>query len=464
MNPEVPIEPVGPALEAALDGVATSVTQLIKVVEDGALTDLGAAGLVGFLADFERIRNTLPVVDRAAIQYGIEQGVPAVLCERSMTRVLAAGLRLSAAEAHRRVRAAEHTAERRSLTGEPLGAVRPELAQAQTEGLVTPDQVSLIDTALRKVDHCDPTAVEAGERLLVDAATKLGPKELGVVALQLVNAIDPDGPRPVDEHEHQARRFFHLRQRRDGGWAGDFRLTPELGQKLSAVLGPLMAPRTTRYQTGDPDGQDGSRQVEPDLRTQGQRRHDAVEDVVDRLLRAADLPGSGGTPTTVIIVMSYSDYVNRRGVARYADGTDVAAETALVQADQAEVAWCGKAPTGAVLALGRSRRIATTAQTLALIARDGGCSFPGCDTAPQWCERHHVVAWQDGGATDLDNLTLLCRYHHHQFARRGWDCRINPDGLPVWVPPKWIDRQRRPIMHPRIAISRWDPQDPLDLS
>lgn len=83
---------------------------------------------------------------------------------------------------------------------------------------------------------------------------------------------------------------------------------------------------------------------------------------------------------------------------------------------------------------------------------------------PEWCERHHVVAWQEGGATDLDNLTLLCRYHHHQFARRGWDCRINPDGLPVWVPPKWIDRQRRPIMHPRIAISRWDPHDPLDLT
>jgi hypothetical protein len=44
-----------------------------------------------------------------------------------------------------------------------------------------------------------------------------------------------------------------------------------------------------------------------------------------------------------------------------------------------------KTTKGAVLDLYRTRRIASPAQTLALIARDGGCSFPGCDVAPQWC-------------------------------------------------------------------------------
>ncbi|HVK36709.1 MAG TPA: HNH endonuclease, partial [Microlunatus sp.] len=79
MNSKVPAEPVGTALEAAVDGVRTAVGHLIKVVGDGALSDLGAQGLVGFLAEMERVRNVLPVVDRAAIQHGIEQGVPAVL-------------------------------------------------------------------------------------------------------------------------------------------------------------------------------------------------------------------------------------------------------------------------------------------------------------------------------------------------------------------------------------------------
>ena len=118
--------------------------------------------------------------------------------------------------------------------------------------------------------------------------------------------------------------------------------------------------------------------------------------------------------------------------------------------DQAEIYWAAVTSAGVPLQLGRTRRIATVGQTAALIARDKGCSFPGCDTAPEWCERHHVIPWADGGATDLDNLTLLCRYHHHNFHSRGWDCSINDDGLPEWRPPAWIDRQRKPLINHRI--------------
>ncbi|HEY5822235.1 MAG TPA: HNH endonuclease signature motif containing protein, partial [Propionibacteriaceae bacterium] len=78
------------------------------------------------------------------------------------------------------------------------------------------------------------------------------------------------------------------------------------------------------------------------------------------------------------------------------------------------------------------------------------CSFPGCTRPPEWCERHHVVAWVDGGRTDLTNLTLLCGYHHHNYANRGWTCRINTDGLPEWTPPRWVDPKQTPIINQRI--------------
>ena len=39
--------------------------------------------------------------------------------------------------------------------------------------------------------------------------------------------------------------------------------------------------------------------------------------------------------------------------------------------------------------------------------RDGGCAFPGCGTPSGWCDAHHIVHWNDGGPTDLDNL-ILC--------------------------------------------------------
>ena len=171
-------EPAAPALQAAVDSLDVAVEHLIKLVDDGALGDLGAFGLVDTLQSLEQVRNKLPVVDRAMIQYGTEQGVPAVLSERTMTRVLTSGLSISIGEASRRVRAAEHLADRTSMTGEPLTPIRPHLAAAQRDGLVTPEQVTLIDTALRKVKHCDPAAVEAGELLLVQQATQLGYQDL----------------------------------------------------------------------------------------------------------------------------------------------------------------------------------------------------------------------------------------------------------------------------------------------
>ena len=376
---ETPTEqPAAPALQAAVDSLDVAVEHLIKLVDDGALADLGAFGLVDMLQSVERVRNKLPVVDRAMIQYGIEQGVPAVLSERTMTRVLTNGIRLSIGEASRRVKAAEHLADRTSMTGEPLAPVRTHLSAAQRDGLVTPEQVTLIDTALRKVKHCDPAAVEAGEMLLVQQATQLGYQDLDRVAAKLVEAIDPDGILPADEAEHRLRRFFHLKHRKDGSWAGDFRLTPDVGQKLAALLGPLTKPQTTRFDTeADPDTiEPASKHVVADERTQGQRQHDALAAVLDAALRTEDLPAAGGTPTTLLLTMSWEDFLSEHGIGTYADGTPVSARTARQLADQADIAICFKNAKGAVLDLWRTRRIATAAQTLALIARDAGCSFP----------------------------------------------------------------------------------------
>jgi hypothetical protein len=38
----------------------------------------------------------------------------------------------------------------------------------------------------------------------------------------------------------------------------------------------------------------------------------------------------------------------------------------------------------------------------------------------------------------------------HALPAKGWTCRINPDGLPEWIPPWWIDRDQRPQLNARI--------------
>jgi hypothetical protein len=240
-----------------------------------------------------------------------------------------------------------------------------------------------------------------------------------------------------------------MRPTKDGGFSGEFRLTSSLGAKLNALLSPLGKPRVGTITR--PDGT--TVEQDRDERTRSQRLHDAMEDICDRVLRAADVPDSGGTPATVIVTIALDDLLAKMGHGSTSDGTLISTAHLLRLANQAEIVPTVLAKSGAVLDLGRSRRIASRTQTIALIARDGGCSFPGCDHPPEWCERHHIVEWVNGGETNLDNLTLLCRYHHHNFASRGWTCRMNSDRLPEWIPPSWVDRQQVPLLNNRIRAA-----------
>jgi hypothetical protein len=87
------------------------------------------------------------------------------------------------------------------------------------------------------------------------------------------------------------------------------------------------------------------------------------------------------------------------------------------------------------LEVGRSRRVVSAAQRAALVVRDRGCVFSGCDRPPAWCEAHHLVPWLEGGPTDLPNLALLCRAHHRAVHEGGWQLQRDPDGHLTATPP-----------------------------
>ena len=65
----------------------------------------------------------------------------------------------------------------------------------------------------------------------------------------------------------------------------------------------------------------------------------------------------------------------------------------------------------------------------AVITRDRHCAFPGCTQPPPACHVHHLRPRADGGPTRLDNLLLLCAFHHliavHQW---GWGLTLHPGG------------------------------------
>lgn len=60
----------------------------------------------------------------------------------------------------------------------------------------------------------------------------------------------------------------------------------------------------------------------------------------------------------------------------------------------------------------RSERMASIGQRIALLAMQGVCSWAGCSAPITECEAHHILAWIQGGNTDIGNLTALCRQHH----------------------------------------------------
>jgi hypothetical protein len=111
---------------------------------------------------------------------------------------------------------------------------------------------------------------------------------------------------------------------------------------------------------------------------------------------------------------------------------------------QAAVALLPPAVGGArpePLAVGRATRVVAPPQRTALTVRDGGCRFPGGDRPVAWCDAHHLQHWLHGGPTDLDNLVLLCRGHHHAVHEGGWRLHRHPDGTFTAIP---LHRRRQP--------------------
>ena len=250
----------------------------------------------------------------------------------------------------------------------------------------------------------------------------------------------------ANDEDHQRLRGLTIRPQPDGSADIRGRLTPECAAAVHAVLDPLAAPKpasTTAAAGSDAAADVAPSDATPDPRSYAQRMHDALHDAANRLLRTGTLPDSGGVPATVVITMTLTQLETRLGLATTAHGGHLTIPAALTLAADAQIIPVVLGHGGAILNHGRACRYATPAQRRALAARDRGCSFPGCDAPPAWCETHHIIHWEHGGPTDLDNLTLLCGVHHREHQKMGWECHPT-NGIPHWSPPWWIDAERTP--------------------
>jgi hypothetical protein len=167
------------------------------------------------------------------------------------------------------------------------------------------------------------------------------------------------------------------------------------------------------------------------VRLPAERRADALTDVcrffLDHQESAADL---GRHRPHLNVIVDLDDVTGDATGGRTLDGgllDPAAIRVLLCDSNVHRVVTDGK---GSILDYGRSTRTAPPALFTALVLRDGHCRLvDGCDRGPQWCDAHHVVPWEDGGETSLDNMVLACsRHHHHLLHRQRWRQHLADDG------------------------------------
>ena len=86
------------------------------------------------------------------------------------------------------------------------------------------------------------------------------------------------------------------------------------------------------------------------------------------------------------------------------------------------------------MSIGRRSRSIPAAIRRALRLRDRGCRFPGC-THGRFLHGHHIRHWLHGGETSLDNLLLVCSFHHHLVHEGGWSVARTEDGELSFIAP-----------------------------
>src|SRR6266542_775639 len=267
----------------------------------------------------------------------------------------------------------------------------PELATAYAAGQVSYAQISVVAAV---VPDIDPEVLAAGAgKLLAEQVTQLAPGPLRQVAVRVRDHFEPEAA------ERRARqrleeRWLSVARTFDGAVAVQRVLDPDGGELLLATLNGLMPPP-----------------VAHDLRTPAHRRADALLDLCR--LAANHTPTAGGEKPHVTVTIDW-ETLRGAGTATLGSGVPVTAETA--------------------------RRV-STAQRRALVLRDHGCRFPGCDRPLQWTDAHHLVPWANDDPTNLDNLVSLCRWHHSAVHEGGWTLHLDtltntvtatrPDGQPL---------------------------------
>jgi hypothetical protein len=317
-------------------------------------------------------------------------------------------------------------------------------ATAMLTGAVTWRHALVIDQTLRQV----PVEHRAeAERSLIEHAESLDPGQLRRVGDRLVHCFDRER---ADEAAIRKldRRGLSVSETMDGMVSVNGLLDPVTGALLMTALDAKLAPCGNTHGDGhgaDSAGADstGDAAAGDELRTWAQRRADALAEICQEWLQDINTATVGGVRPHLSVIVDHATLAARAG-----DGPVVGTEPAQlawvgpITGTEAQLIGCDATVSRVVtdgasqiLDVGRATRTIPPALRRAVVARDRTCVGPGCHRSPEHCDVHHIVFWEHGGDTSLENTVLLCRRHHRLVHLKQWRVVIEPNGTRTLSPP-----------------------------
>jgi len=379
-----------------------------------------------------------------------------------LAHALANRLRITRAEASRRIHEAADLGERTAITGEPLEPVLPATAAAQRAGDLGAAHVAVIRGFIHRLpDFVDMETRAVAEAQLARLGAQHRPDELSKLADKLTDCLNPDG-NFTDDDRARRRGITIGKQDVDGmssltGW-----LTPEARAGLDAVLAKLAAPGMCNPADVTPciDGSPAEAALQGDTRSLAQRNHDALNAALRALIASGKLGQHNGLPASIIVTTTLRELEAGAGKALTGGGSLLPMSDVIRMGRHAHH-YLAIFDKGRALALYHTKRLASPAQRIVLYAKDRGCSHPGCPAPGYHCEVHHCNPYAKCHTTDVNDLTFACG-GDHPLAEQGWTTRKRADGVTEWVPPAHLDRGQPRINsyhHPE-KLLRDDTDDP----
>ena len=284
----------------------------------------------------------------------------------------------------------------------------PALADAWADGRLSGGQVKAIVANLGD-DTADLFAEHARE--LLPTIEGLGVAETARV-MQLWRSraealLDDDEPREPERSLHASETF-----------AGCTELRGTFGADAGTAIRTAL--RTAETTDDEATG----------TRTPAERRADALTDICRFFLDHQDTIGDARRHRPHLnVLVDLEHVVGNAGGGRTVEGGHLDPATVRVLLCDSKLHRVLTDGASTILDYGRSTRTAPPALFTALVLRDGRCRLvPGCDRGPAWCDAHHVVPWEDGGETGVDNMVLGCSRHHHLLHRQRWRQSLARDG------------------------------------